>query len=78
MPSSGAEVRKTSENILAACCRAAAKIYNSPSLATLKGPEARENKYVARISTHLVFQDFQRESVLCYVLQTEDFHQPKG
>lgn len=44
-----AEVRKTPENIMAACCRAAAKIYNSPSLATLGYTEARKNKYVWRI-----------------------------
>ena len=44
-----AEVRKTPENVLAAHCRAAAKIYNSPSLATLKGTEAEKNKYIKRV-----------------------------
>lgn len=61
-----AEVRKTPENITAACCRAAAKIYNSPSLATLKYSEARENKYVERIIIHW-YRKVSKEKV-CFAM----------
>lgn len=43
------EVVRTPENILFACCRAAAIIFHAPELANLKGMEANLNKVINRV-----------------------------
>lgn len=40
------EVANTPENVLSACCRAAAMIFREPGLATLVGKAANDNKKV--------------------------------